>query len=112
MKVNLLFPNKYLKADDLDGKDYTLTISNITVENLQQTDGTKKSAVIVYFEETAQTAKKNNTEEKRLVTNKTNAKSIAKHYGNETDNWIGKKITVYGTTCKAFGSTVDCIRVR
>ena len=112
MKVNLMFPNKYLKADDLGSKDWTMTISKVTGEDLQQNDGTKKGAFLVYFSETADSALKNHSDEKRLVLNKTNAKSIAKQHGNDTDNWIGKKIVVYATTCKAFGSDVDCIRVR
>lgn len=111
MKVNLMFPNRYLKADDLD-KDYTLTIADVTGEDLQQQDGTKKGAFLVYFKETASSAKKNGTDEKRLVLNKTNAKAIASLHGNETDNWIGKKITLHATTCRAFGKTVDCVRVK
>jgi hypothetical protein len=47
-----------------------------------------------------------------MVMNKTNAKLIASHYGDDTDNWTGKEITLYPTTCQAFGETVPCIRVR
>ena len=49
---------------------------------------------------------------KRLVANVTNARSIAKQYGPETDDWTGKQITLYRTQCMAFGEMVDCIRIR
>ena len=50
--------------------------------------------------------------EKQWVLNKTNAKTIRRIYGNEMDAWTGKEITIYRTTCNAFGKTVACIRVR
>jgi hypothetical protein len=114
MLVDLMFPNKYLKAADLEirGGDVTLTVSNVTGEELQQVDGTSKTGWIVYFEETAARAKKDGVDEKRLVLNKTNAKSIAAHLGANTDDWIGQKVTLYSTKCMAFGKQQDCIRVR
>ena len=114
MLVDLMFPNKYLKAADLEvrGGDVTLTISKVTGEELQQVDGATKQGWIVYFEETAARARKDNVDEKRLVLNKTNAKSIAAVCGNDTEQWIGSKITLYATKCMAFGKQQDCIRVR
>lgn len=112
MKIGLMFPNKYLKADDLDGRPATLTITRVTGEELRQEDNTKKNGWIVYFEETAASAQKRGDDEKRLVLNKTNAVSIASMHGRDTDFWIGKKITLYATTCRAFGKEVDCIRVK
>ena len=47
-----------------------------------------------------------------MVLNKTNAGIIAKLYGTDTDAWVGKKIVIYATTCKAFGETVECVRVK
>ena len=40
-------------------------------------------------------------------------KSIRALYGNSTSGWVGKKITLYYTTCSAFGNPkTPCIRVR
>jgi hypothetical protein len=77
-----------------------------------QVGGRKSEAWIFYFKETAKTAKKHNRDEKVWVMNKTNMKIIKKWHGKETDNWIGKQITLYATTCKMKGEVVDCIRVR
>ena len=52
--------------------------------------------------------------EKPMVFNKTNIKTVMKLYGrNWRQNWLGKPITLYATTCEAKGGkVVDCIRVR
>jgi hypothetical protein len=47
-----------------------------------------------------------------MVGNKTNCKTLAAMYGNNTDDWVGKSCTLYVGQCEAFGETVDCIRIR
>jgi hypothetical protein len=47
-----------------------------------------------------------------MVCNKTNAKTIAGMYSNDTEKWVGKQITLYATTTKFGSDTVDAIRVR
>ena len=112
MHVDLLFPNRFIKCADLRGKDVTLTICNLNPkEELRRPGGAIDYKPCLYFEETAAKVKKGE-EEKRLVINKTNAKSIAKMYGNDTDNWIGCKITLYPTTTRCGAETVDCVRIR
>ncbi len=109
MHVRLLFPNKYLGAPDLRGKDVTLTIHALASESLR-TDSGDEQKWILHF---AEMLKRPENERKRLVLNKTNAQQIAKTLGeSDTERWIGKRITLFATTCQAFGSTVDCIRVR
>jgi hypothetical protein len=50
---------------------------------------------------------------KEMVLNKTNARTIRRHHGNEMDEWSGKKITLFRSTCDAFGKkNVPCIRVK
>ena len=50
---------------------------------------------------------------KKLIVNATIGKTIAGMYGPNTDDWVGKRITMYATTTKAKGrGTVDCVRVR
>lgn len=111
MDYRLLFPSDYLAAPDLRGKDATLTIRRVLVEDLKTKEGTEKKG-IVYFEETKAKADQDGTKEKRLVLNKTNAKTIAKMYGNEIEKWAGCRVTLFPTTTPAFGETVDCIRIR
>ena len=95
--INDAFPSKYLKAADLKGKPVALTIKETKSENVG--DDLK---LVVYFKGT----------DKGLVLNKTNAKSFALVTGSaDTDDWSGKKITLYPTKVEFQGSRVPAIRV-
>lgn len=101
----LLFPSEYVGAWDLGGEDRVVTITHIEMEDLVTMSGKKRKTE-------AKPTLTFDGKQKRLVLNKTNAKTIAKMYGDDTKKWIGKKITIYATTCEAFGETVECIRIR
>lgn len=109
--TSLMYPSAYLKADDLD-KDYTLTMTRVEHSELTMVGNIKKWSYLLYFDETAKSAKKSNTEEKSLVLNKTNTMIIKGMYGKLTKEWIGKKVTLYATTTKLRGKVVPCIRIR
>ena len=47
-----------------------------------------------------------------LGLNATNSKTIAKLYGVDTRDWVGKWITLYPTTTMMQGDRVGCIRIR
>lgn len=50
---------------------------------------------------------------KPMIMNATNCKIIAKNFGsNYTEHWIGKTITLYVAKIRAFGETVDAVRVK
>lgn len=99
----LMFPSDYLAAVEFQGRDVTLKIRSVERESLRRTDGENEPAFIVRFEET----------KKKLVLNKTNAAAIATLTGEtEAQNWVGRRVTLYPTTCQAFGAEVECIRVR
>jgi len=118
MDVRLLFPNEYIAAADLidaqkkTGEDgVVLTISRVSIDSLKTNRGSEKKPV-VWFVEMERRHEKGKGENKRLVLNKTNAKTIAKLYGYETNEWKGKRIILYPTQCEAFGETVDCVRIK
>ena len=98
MNINAVFPSKYVKCHDLKGQDLTLTIKSVTIEKMRDQD----ERPVVYFSGAT----------KGLVLNKTNAGTISNMYGCNTDNWIGKPISLHPTECEAFGEIVECIRVR
>lgn len=105
MKVSDAFPG-FLEAEDLpEDKDVTVTIEGIrpsTKSDLGK-DGRKLDNPIAKLKGV----------KKEWVLNKTNARSIRRLYGNEMDAWAGQKVTLYRTTCKAFGDpNTPCIRVR
>jgi hypothetical protein len=100
MNINDAFPSNYLKASDV-ASDTNMLISHITQETVGQgRDADQKP--IIYFHGMA----------KGLVLNKTNATTIAKLYGPDTDQWKGKAITLYATEVEFQGETVMAIRVR
>lgn len=100
MNVNQLFPSKWVKAPDLNGKRVPVTIRQVTIEEVQGDNG-KEKVPAVWFKGAA----------KALLMNKTIAMQIAALHGPETDGWAGKRITLYATRVKAFGKTHDVIRV-
>lgn len=98
MNINTLFPSKYVKAADLNGRRINVTISRVSLEQMGNPPERKP---VLYFEKAA----------KGLVMNKTIGMSIAHLHGDETDGWKGKRITLYPTQVSAFGKMNDVIRV-
>lgn len=99
-----LMDREFMYAFDLQGKDVTVTIDRIVGGELTGPGGKKSKKPLCYFRESKSG--------KPLALNATNCKAISAMYGNDTDGWIGKRITVYPTTTQMGGDTVDCIRVR
>lgn len=101
MKISQLFPSKFVKSADLNGKTVTLTIKELRVEELGH--GTEKERKpVLYFSNAT----------KGLVLNRTNAMTIAGLYGDESEEWKGKRISIYPTRIRAFGTMQDTIRIR
>ena len=97
-----LYPSPFISAADLDGKDARVTIERIKEKEIVD-QRTKDTKPILYFKEC----------EKGLATNITNATTIASIHGKDYEGWLGKKITLYPTQCKAKGGEiVDCVRVK
>jgi hypothetical protein len=98
-----MFDANWIKAWDLQGKDFTLEIVKVEAGSIENKQIKKKDRLpIIWFKGA----------KKPFGCNKTNAKTIAGMYGNETKEWIGKKVTLFPTTTSMAGQTVDCIRIR
>lgn len=102
MKKNDAFPSKFLKAADIEDEDVTLTIRNVTSEEM--TDGKEKR--VAWFKEFGG---KNG---KGLVVNATNWDIIAKMHGDDDDDWSGKKISLTVEDVNFQGKMVPSIRVK
>ena len=99
----LMFPSDYLCAFDCGGKDVTLTIAKINLEELRLNRGGTKVKPVLTFSD----------HKKKVVLNKTNAESIAITLGSSrAEDWLGKRVTFYPTKTTVGRETVDCIRVR
>ena len=100
-----MFDEKYVGSWDLpdDHPEVTMTITSVRREELMSEKG-KTHKPVIYFKESKSG--------KGMVLNKTNAKALAKAYGNDVTAWAGKRVTIYKATCDAFGQQVECLRVR
>lgn len=99
-----MFDAKWVKAWDLGGKARVVTIEKVEpgfIEDKQK--GKKDRLPIVWFKGA----------KKPLGFNKTNSKTVANMYGKNTEDWIGKSVTIYPTTCQVGADpNVDCIRIK
>jgi hypothetical protein len=88
MDYRAMFKGEYLTAPEFGGRTPTFTITQVKmVRLLAGDDGSEKDKGVLLFKET----------ERGVVLNKTNAQSIAAMFGNETDGWIGKRVTFHAT---------------
>lgn len=83
------------------GEDVTVTIDYVVREQITGTGGKKEECTVAHLRGV-----------KPFILNATNSKSIARLYGNYIEDWAGKQITIYATTTKMGGETVECLRVR
>ena len=94
----------YLFAFDMAQPDQLTSPVKVTGGEIKGTGGKKSKKPLCYFRESK--------DQRPLGLNSTNCKTIAAMYGNDTANWIGKRITLYPTQTSFGSETVDCIRVR
>lgn len=97
MKSNDVFPGKYLRADDLHGKEPIVTIKSVEVETIG--DDAKP---VLYFE----------GKDKGLVMNKTNWNAAVDLTGQEdSDDWAGHKVKLVVRKVDFQGKRVPAIRL-
>lgn len=98
VNINDAYPSKYLKASDLKGTEPKVIIASVDVEEISKTD----RKLVMYFR----------GKDKGMVCNKTNAMRIGFSYGEDTDEWIGKPIVLYGEVVDFQGKPTLSLRVR
>jgi hypothetical protein len=92
----------YIGAYSLDeGQDLTVTIDYVVREQITGTGGKKEECTVAHL-----------VKNKPMILNATNSKTIARLYGNYIEDWAGQQITLYATTTKMGGETVECLRIR
>lgn len=102
MNANALIQGDYITADEFGGKEPTLTITKVALVKLEQDDGRAKNKGVVWFKGT----------ERGWVLNRTNVLLLVALFGNETDAWIGKRVTLHAQAVKFGGETKNGIRVK
>lgn len=110
LRFELAFPKEHLRGVDLRGQDVNLTIAGVAMEPVKCMDD--RSGQVKWIEEQRLVARFRETD-KKLIVNQTNAQLIATALGTgETDDWAGRRITVYPKPGKWFGKVQDALRVR
>ncbi len=97
MQFDELYPSRFLKSEDVEDGPVQFTIASIKPEQL---NGERK--VVCSFKDS----------DKQLVVNKTNGRALAKMYGNDTRNWLGKPVTLVATEVDFKGDLVPAIRIK
>lgn len=96
----LINPN-YIGAYSLEkGQDLSVVIESVCSDVVTGTGGKKEESTIAYLKG-----------QKPFILNNTNSKSIAKLYGPYIEDWSGKPITLFASTTKLAGDTVECLRI-
>lgn len=96
VSINDVFAGNSLKAQNIGNRQVPVIISGIEMKEFD--DGRK---LIIHFQ----------GKNKVLICNKTNANRIAFLYGEETDTWVGREITLHTEMVDFKGEFVPAIRV-
>lgn len=102
MKWQAMFKGAFISAAEFDGRVPTFTVKEVKLEKLEQDDGRQKDKGVIMFHEI----------DRGWVLCRTNAMCLAALFGDDTDAWVGKRITLFGTDVKFGGETKMGIRVK
>ena len=91
-----LFPGRFIKAGDFKGKNVTLKIAGVKIEELVGDKGPQVKGIIT-FERT----------DKAWALNKTNGICLKAMFGRLVQEWVGKRVTL----CADMWDGEQCIRV-
>jgi len=90
----------YLGAYSLDTPTMVVEIKRVEKKEIIGSEGKKDEAIVAQL-----------IGQKPMILNATNCKTIASLYGNYIEDWAGKQITLFIANVKAYGTTVEALRV-
>ncbi len=100
MRKNDALPSKYLNATDVGNQTFTLTITSVVMEKMEN-DGVMKP--VMSFQGA----------QKGMPVNATNWDNMASVYGDESDGWVGKQVEMYTeATRMPNGTPTRGVRIR
>lgn len=98
-----LFPGRFIKAGEMHGKDVTLTIKTVYRDMLEGNDGIEKAQAIISLVETP----------REWALNKTNALRLRAMFGDDTDAWVGRRVTLFPEPdSSGMSDSGFCLRVK
>ncbi len=92
--------SNYLRAEDIK-QDRKFRIKAVTEEMFER-DGSKEKKLVLWF----------TNDERGLVLNKTNIRTLRGAFGDDTTAWVGKIIVVFPAMTDFRGKMVPGLRVR
>jgi hypothetical protein len=98
MRVNDMYPGKYLKSDDAKAAPIIATIADVQQELVGQGQDQKEKWVL-HLEG-----------QRPLVLNRTNAEALEEAFG-DSDDWPGHKVKIHCARVDFGGKKVDGLRV-
>lgn len=103
MKLSEMFPSNLLKSQDVTdaGGEMELTIFTVEIKEFDGENGKERKPIIVFAEDN-----------KRMVCNKTNGNILAEMFGDNTDQWLNKKITLIVQEVDFAGKRTPAIRIK
>ena len=93
--------SKYLRAEDLK-QEKKFRIKAVTEEVFEQTAASRRRNLCCWF----------TNDDRGLVLNKTNNRTLRGAFGDDTANWIGKVIVVFPMMADFRGKMTPALRVR
>jgi hypothetical protein len=98
----LMFKGEYIAAVEMGDKTPTLTIKGVKLCKLEDDKGRQKDKGIVFFKEI----------DRGWVLCKTNAMCLARMFGDDTNDWTGKRVTLFSTPVQVGKEKQPGIRVK
>ena len=107
MRYNEMFPGRFIAAGEFDGKTPTLTIDETFMEKLEGEKGDAEP--IMRFVE----MRKGTDKQLEWVLNRTNARCLIAMFGEDSDDWAGKRGTLFPEKdTSGLSDSGYCIRVK
>jgi hypothetical protein len=103
MKKSERHPGTYVSQDDV-ATPKAFTINRVVLETIDGTDGEKKEKSVLYFSEKGS---------KPLILNRANDDILCEKFGEEDEDWHGKRVQLYVDKNVMFGGRrVGGVRIR
>ena len=85
MKITPKRTSRYIKTDDLKGREVLVVVDRVEEHEIEGNDGEKQDKYVLYFQ----------NKEKGLVMNVTNTEAMVNGFGDESDAWTGKDVMLF-----------------
>jgi len=104
MKLDEMFPSRYVRGNDLQGRAVTVTIARVQTESMRPNPKSPELQKFVLYTVEGK---------KGVVLSKTLASQISQVLGSdESDDWLGKKVRLYPEPMTVAGVQRVAIRAR